>query len=251
MISENTKLFGLIGRPLAHSFSQNYFNDKFEKEGLKDHHYDLFPLYTDYYLNILLRDNENIVGLNVTIPYKESVLHFMDELDETASKIGAVNTIVIKNGKRIGYNTDAIGFQTAYEEFVEEKTLNVTGALVLGTGGASKAINYVLGKKNIPVKFVSREKKTGVIGYDDIDEKLLDQYNLIVNTTPVGTFPKPELAPQIPYHLLTAKQSLFDLVYNPEKTLFLAKGESQGCACTNGMKMLHGQAEASWKIWNK
>jgi len=251
MSKPTTKLFGLIGRPLAHSFSEAYFTEKFKKEGLTDHRYDTFPIYTDYYLNILRRDNENLVGLNVTIPYKESVLHFMDGLDETALEIGAVNTIHIQRGRMVGYNTDAIGFRKALEEFVDEKTLKVTGALILGTGGASKAVHYVLKQKSIPAKFVSRSNKNEALGYDDIDQKLMNQYNLIVNTTPVGTFPKSDLAPAIPYHLLTPNQSLFDLVYNPEKTVFLAKGEAQGCHCTNGMKMLHAQAEAAWEIWNK
>ncbi len=246
-----SKLFGLIGRPLAHSFSQAYFTKKFEDEGLDDHRYDSFPIYTDYYLNILKRDNDNLVGLNVTIPYKESVMHFMDGLDETALEIGAVNTIDIRDGRMIGYNTDAIGFQKSFEKFVEEKTLKVTGALILGTGGASKAVKYVLDRKNIPFKMISRSKNNGALGYDDIDEKLITQYNFIVNTTPVGTFPKAELFPKIPYHLLTAKQSLFDLVYNPEKTVFLAKGEAQGCSTRNGLDMLHAQAEAAWEIWNK
>ena len=242
---------GLIGRPLGHSFSKKYFSEKFAAEKLTDYVYDNFPLGCIHFLNILRRDNPNILGLNVTIPYKESVFPFLDEIDDTAKAIGAVNTIKCVAGKYIGYNTDADAFQQSLEVFKSENDITISGALVLGSGGASKAIRYVLKKLDIPIKVVSRDSERGDLTYGQIGKDEMAKYNLIINTTPLGAFPRIDTCPIIPYDQLTSKNALYDLVYNPGKTLFLEKGRSQGCPITNGLKMLEIQAELAWDIWTK
>jgi shikimate dehydrogenase len=242
-----TKQFGLIGYPLGHSFSKKYFEEKFAKENLHDCVFDLFPIKEIAEFKNLIADHQNFVGLAVTIPYKETVIPFLDNITDAAKKIGAVNCIQFVNGKTVGYNTDVIGFEKSLKPLMQE---HHTQALILGTGGASKAVQYVL--KNIGINFllVSRTKANNTIMYEDISEEILHSHLLIINTTPLGMSPKEESFPNLPYQFLTPKHLLYDLIYKPEKTLFLQKGEEQGCIIKNGFEMLVLQAEENWKIWN-
>ncbi len=249
------KQLGLIGNPLKHSFSKKYFAEKFAKEGIEDWHYDLYPLDSIDHLPSLLKDIPNLVGLNVTIPYKQLALKYMHELDKDAADIGAINTIVIKaNGKLKGYNTDVIGFQHSLIELLDgdkyKDEIKDLQALVLGTGGAAKAIVYTLKKLNIPYKLVSRNPERGIL-YENLDEKIVQNHQLIINSTPLGTFPNINQAPPFPFQYLSKEHFLFDLVYNPEKTLFLQHGINHSAKTMNGALMLKFQAEASWDIWKK
>ena len=245
--------FGLIGYPLTHSFSAGYFARKFENEQINDAVYENFSIESIDQFPGLLKHHPDLAGLNVTIPYKEKVIPFLDELNETASAVGAVNTIKFvknSNGKvwLEGYNTDVYGFETSINPFLTSQHKN---ALILGTGGASKAIKYILNKKGI--RFVSasiEELKENEIRYEDINKDLISSHLLIINATPLGTYPKVDTCPSIPYEYITANHILYDLVYNPEETLFLKKGKAQGAKTTNGLKMLHLQAEKAWEIWN-
>jgi shikimate dehydrogenase len=240
--------YGLIGYPLSHSFSKKYFTEKFERESIQDHEYDLFPIDKITQLPLLLQAEIDLKGLNVTIPYKEQVIPFLDELTEVVKEIQACNCIRILNGKLIGYNTDVIGF----EKTLERKLSNHhQRALVLGTGGAAKAVHYVLSKKGIEYLEVSRTKVDGSITYQEIGEQVISSHTLIINTTPLGMYPNIEEAPNLPYHLLSDQHYLYDLVYNPTKTKFLLEGESRGAVIENGADMLVIQAEASWDIWNQ
>jgi len=242
--------FGLIGFPLGHSFSKRYFTEKFDKEGIEAR-YDLFELESLSAFMALKEDND-LNGLNVTIPYKEKIIEFLDELDETAAQIGAVNVIrfIRANGelKLKGYNSDAIGFGEAIEPFIQPIHRK---ALILGTGGASKAIDYTLRKMGIETTFVSRTAKPGMLTYDTLSEKIINDYLIIVNASPVGTFPHVDESPDIPYQFITGKHLLFDVVYNPAETLFMKKGKEKGAVVMNGETMLIGQAKAAWKIWNE
>ena len=238
--------FGLIGKTLKHSFSKKYFTNKFEVEQIADCNYDLYELESIELFNELIRNNR-FTGLNVTIPYKEAIIPFLDELSEAAREIGAVNTIRFRDGLLKGFNTDVMGFKDSLFTWLDEIP---KGALILGTGGAAKAVSFVLTKTEVPFLSVSRSNSKGDITYDQIDSDLLEKHPLIINTTPLGTFPKVDEAPNIPYHLLSKRNSLYDLIYNPEKTLFLSRGAAQGCATKNGLEMLVAQAEYSWKIWN-
>ncbi|MBC7885352.1 MAG: shikimate dehydrogenase [Saprospiraceae bacterium] len=240
------KQYGLIGYPLSHSFSPGYFNNKFRSENIVAN-YQAYPLESIDLLTELCKDTD-FAGLNVTIPYKESVIPYLDSMDIIAQNIGAVNTIKFYKGKTIGYNTDAFGFETSLLEFVPKVSV-IKGVLVLGSGGASKAVCFVLDKLGIPFKTVSRSK--GNITYKDIDQKTIQRHNLIINATPVGMYPYQNFKPEIPYHLLNEKYFLYDLIYNPEKTIFLAEGIAQGCTVKNGYDMLTFQAEKSWEIWNQ
>ncbi len=242
------KQYALIGNPLTHSFSKRYFTNKFEVEQIADCEYELHQLASIDEFPELLKAHANLHGINVTIPYKESVIPFLDELSEDAAEIGAVNTISINNGILKGYNTDVLGFRDSLFSWLKEKP---KGALILGTGGASKGIAYVLRKAEIPFLKVSRTLEKGNLTYADLDGSILTNYSLIINTTPLGTFPNVERAPDIPYNLLTKRNSLYDLVYNPEKTVFLNSGDSKGCQVKNGLEMLVAQAEYAWDIWNK
>ena len=239
------KQYGLIGKTLKHSFSEKYFGEKFEKEAIKNTKYSLYELEEINAFRKLISEN-TVAGLNVTIPYKESIIPFLDDIDETAKSIGAVNTIDFKHGKLTGYNTDVIGFGKALKRLIGRKT--VRDALVLGSGGASKAIQYFLREKGINFSVVSRSN--GDLTYDQLDAETMRSHRLIINCTPVGTFPDVNKAPVIPNEYLHSKHLLFDLVYNPEKTLFLTHGESVGASIMNGYEMLVEQAEASWEIWN-
>lgn len=241
--------FGLIGYPLGHSFSRKYFTEKFEKEGV-DAQYELYQLAKIEDFDDLIKKND-FSGLNVTIPYKETVMKYLDEVDETAAEIGAVNTILFKKGENKtilkGYNTDVIGFTNSI--FPHLKPFHKK-ALILGTGGAAKAVVYGLNKLGIETTYVSRSPKEGQLSYHNLNENILSDYLIIVNASPVGTFPNVDNCPDIPYNLLTSKHLLYDLVYNPAETLFLKKGKAKGAAIQNGSEMLTGQAIAAWKIWN-
>ena len=246
-----TRLFGLIGFPLAHSFSKKFFSEKFDAEGLAHCRYELFPMESPEGLEALLAAHPQLEGLNVTIPHKEAVIPLLDHLDDEARQVGAVNTIKIRGGKLIGFNTDVYGFEFSLRDFVlKSKYEHPTGALILGTGGASKAVAFVLGKMGIRYHFVSRKKKPGTLTYKDLTASTIAAHQLLVNTTPLGTYPKVEECLPIPYEQLDDRHLLFDLVYNPGKTLFLANGERQGCQICNGLRMLELQAERAWEIWN-
>jgi len=244
------KLYGLIGYPLGHSFSKQYFTEKFEREGLKDCFFEAFSIKSIAEFNSLVNANPNLKGLGVTIPYKEQVLRFVHEQSEEVRFIGATNSIKITGKKLIAYNTDIIGFE---QSFIKGLQPSHTSALVLGTGGASKAVQYVLRKLGIPYLVVTRNEvlKDGFTKYSSIDEKIMDEYSIIINCTPVGMSPNENAAPEIPYDLITSNHYLYDLVYKPAKTLFLQKGEAMGATIENGYEMLLIQAEASWKIWNE
>ncbi len=245
------KRYGLIGYPLGHSFSKNYFAEKFAKENISGNTYENFPLENIDAFPALIKNNPNLSGLNVTIPYKEKVIPFLDELKGAAKTIAAVNTIQFKAGKLIGHNTDVIGFESALADFFSKSGISPKHALILGTGGAAKAIAYVLDKKEIKYDYVSRKKGANKLTYEALDRPKIEEIQLIVNTTPLGTFPDIHRCPPLSYNQLSAKHLLFDLVYNPEKTVFLKMGESQKCAIQNGFRMLELQAEASYKIWQQ
>ena len=240
--------FGLIGYPLAQSFSQKFFTEKFAKENLSDCRYDTFSIPLIDGLRDVLKNNPELCGLNVTIPYKEQVLSFLDEKTPLVKKIKACNCIKIKDGKLTGHNTDAPAFETSLREKLQP---HHTKALILGTGGAAKAVEYSLTQLNISFKNVSRKPSAKSFSYEQLTDKLMQEYLLVINTSPLGMHPNIVEAPQIPYHALTPRHYLFDLIYNPAKTLFLQKGEQQGAAIKNGYEMLVLQAEASWQIWNE
>lgn len=243
---KKTRLFGLIGKPLVHSFSKDYFARKFTAEKI-DAQYLNFELPSIEDFRNLIKDNE-LSGLNVTIPYKQQVIPYLDDLSEEAREIGAVNVIKFADGKLIGYNSDVYGFCESIRPLLKPFHKK---ALVLGTGGASKAVNYGLKKLGLEVMFVSRTVKEGCITYEQITQELLNEYTVIVNCTPLGTFPKTEGYANIPYHFLSEKHLLYDLVYNPAKTKFLEFGEKQGALIKNGAEMLEKQAIKAWEIWNK
>ena len=240
--------FGLIGYPLSHSFSKKYFTEKFEQEGLSNCWYENFPIASIDELRKIFENNPGLLGLNITIPYKEQVLPFLHESSEAVRQVGACNCIKIISGKLHGFNTDVIGF----EETLNAKLLpHHKKALVLGSGGASKAIQFVLRKKGIEFIVVSRSKNPLFIHYEKVTPELIEQHPLIINTTPLGMQPHTDTYPSIPYFALTTQHYLYDLIYNPAKTLFLQKGEDRGATIQNGADMLVIQAEESWKIWNK
>jgi shikimate dehydrogenase len=236
---------GLIGYPLGHTFSPDYFTKKFKELGLFDSEYLAYPIESIELVDEICRSG--IDGINVTIPYKEQVIPFLDELSEEAYDIGAVNTIRIRDGRRTGYNTDTYGFEWSLKNFLRVNP--VKSALVLGTGGASKAVKYVLKNMGISITVVSRNNDH--MTYADIDADIIERNELIVNTTPLGMSPNINECPDLPYSFLSEKHFLYDLIYNPEKTLFLKKGELQGCSVKNGYEMLVLQAEKSWEIWNQ
>lgn len=239
--------FGLIGSSLTHSFSKKYFEEKFQRETSTDCDYRLYELSSIEELTSFLKSNPELEGLNVTIPYKESVIAFLDFVTQEAKEIGAVNCIRIADGKLYGHNTDVTGFEVSLQRCLVRKPKQI---FVLGTGGSSKAVCYVLNKLQLPFLKVSREPKEDCITYNNIGAKV-GESNLLINTTPVGMFPAINSAPEIPYELLTHQDFLFDLIYNPEETLFLKRGKERGCKTCNGLLMLEIQAEKSWEIWNK
>lgn len=249
-IQTASRLFGLIGYPLSHSFSKKYFAAKFEKEGIEDAYYELFPLASIHELPDLIARLPNLTGLNVTIPYKEAVMPFLDALDAGAEAVGAVNCIHFEKGRSKGYNTDVYGFEVSLRNTLEKRTAGTGPALVLGTGGAAKAVCYVLTKLEISCQLVSRTPESGHCTYEDLSPSVIEQHPLIVNTTPVGMSPQVDSCPPILYEAINARHILFDLVYNPFETMFLQKGKEKGAVIQNGLEMLHLQAERAWQIWN-
>ncbi|MBM6865497.1 shikimate dehydrogenase [Bacteroides caecigallinarum] len=246
------KRYGLIGYPLGHSFSKNFFNEKFHSENI-DAEYVNFEIPTIEDFNKIIKANPTLCGLNVTIPYKEQVIGYLDELDKDAAAIGAVNVIKIERikGKTrlTGFNSDVMGFTQSIESLLEPHHKK---ALILGTGGASKAINYGLHKLGLETKFVSRSKRNeNTITYDDITPEIMEEYKVIVNCTPTGMYPKADECPNIPYDLLTPEHLLYDLLYNPDTTLFMKNGSDRGAIVKNGLEMLLLQAFGAWDIWNK
>ncbi|MCL2417328.1 MAG: shikimate dehydrogenase [Bacteroidales bacterium] len=263
------KKFGLIGFPLTVSFSKDYFENKFACENLNDHIYELFPLTDISKFPEFLKKHSNLCGLNVTIPHKKTVMPYLDELDESASNVGAVNVIKFKkNGRSVGYNSDVFGFE---QSFLPLLNPHHRSALILGTGGAAMAVAFVLRKHNIPYQFVSRQKTEKALTYQDIyndrhsreggnprinkgfagqarnDD---DSFNIIINTTPLGMTPNVDTTPDLPYEKITSDFLCYDLVYTPKETLFLKKSKAQGAVIKNGLEMLHLQAERAWEIWS-
>ena len=239
------KKYGLIGYPLSHTFSPTYFAEKFEREGIEASEYKAHSIeHADMLLDLI---SDEHVGFNVTIPHKQSVMPLMTRLSDEAAEIGAVNTILIKNGELIGYNSDVYGFQQSLQKWAGQSLANK--ALVLGSGGASQAVQYVLRKLKIDFHIVSR--KEAYLNYIDLTEEIMTSHKLIINTTPLGMSPHVDQCPDIPYEFLTIDHQLYDLIYNPEKTLFLRHGEAAGAMIKNGHDMLILQAEKSWAIWNE
>lgn len=250
MGERKNKVFGLLGKDIEYSFSRGYFTEKFEGLGFKNHKYVNFDLQNiEEFPSVIKEGGKTLGGVNVTIPYKEEVMQYLDKLDKTAKKIGAVNTIKFtKRGNLKGYNSDVVGFEKSIFPLIKE---NHKRALILGTGGASKAIAYALKKNGIKFKFVSRNpQKKKEISYQDLTEKVMSKYQIIINSTPVGTSPNTDKCPDVPYQFITENHLLYDLIYNPEVTTFLAKGREQGAVIKNGYEMLQLQAEESWRIWN-
>ena len=242
------KTFALVGRNISYSFSRRYFAEKFAQEKITDCEYINFDIPTIEALPALIRATPTLVGMNVTIPYKEAVLPLLDQQSEELVAIKACNTIKIgSSGQLKGYNTDYIGFRDSLVPYLKP---HHNRALILGTGGASKAVAFALSQLGIPYQLVSREASSVALSYHELTKGVIQSHFLIVNTTPLGTSPKTEEFPPIPYQWITREHLLYDLIYNPEKTTFLAKGEVQGATILNGYPMLVLQAEAAWKIWN-
>jgi shikimate dehydrogenase len=241
------KRYGLIGRTLTHSFSKTYFAKKFAEAGIADCVYDNYELKTIEELPALFKTHPDLLGLNITIPYKEEAVQYLTKKNAIVEAIGACNCIKAEGDGLVGYNTDAIGFRNS---LVPHLKPHHKKALVLGTGGASKAVRYTLEELGIEVCFVSRRKSENQIPYDDVNETIIADYQLIVNTTPLGMYPNVDAAPLLPYHHLTPNHFLFDLIYNPVITKFLAEGKKQGAQILNGHQMLIEQAEESWRIWS-
>jgi len=241
------KLFGLIGYPLSHTFSPGYFNEKFKREHIHAE-YRAFPLERLEEFPELLNLYPQLQGLNVTIPYKERIIPYLGRLDKLAQDIGAVNCIRLDEEGLTGFNTDASGFRDTIRPLLQARH---KAALILGTGGASRAVRYILEQEGLECLLVSRTGEKGAVKYNELDRDMLERYTVIINTTPAGMYPRHEEAPAIPYRFLTAGHLLYDLIYNPAETLFLKKGRQQGAAVKNGYDMLIGQAEGSWSVWNK
>lgn len=257
------KKYGLIGYPLTHSFSKKYFTDKFAKEGFEDREYELYPLQNLSDLPALINDTHDLCGLNVTVPHKIGVMFYLDKIDPAAREIDAVNCIKIVNHQPVeaffsgelssmkvrleGYNTDAFAFEASLKPLLKKHHQK---ALILGNGGASRAVAYVLNKLNISYRLVSRRAIGKQLSYTQLTADVMKERLLIINTTPLGTAPDIEKCPDIPYELLTSKHLLYDLVYNPPETEFLKRGKEKGASIKNGLEMLHLQAEKSWEIWN-
>ena len=244
---KKNRKYGLIGKKIDYSFSKKFFSKKFEKENLNCT-YSNFDIENISHAKLILQD-DTINGFNVTIPYKEEIIKFLDEIDEAAKTIGAVNTIKKINNKCVGFNTDFIGFEKSLQGLIENK--KPENALILGSGGASKAVKYVLKKLNINYSIVSRKSGKSEFIYGDLNKRIISEHKLIINCTPVGTFPNTNECPNIPYSYLTRAHILYDLIYNPTQSLFLKKGMIFGCKIKNGLKMLEIQANESWRIWTK
>lgn len=244
------KIYGIIGKPLIHSYSPQFFNEQFKLRKMADSRYERFELPAIDVFPELIASQPDLRGLNVTIPYKQLVMPFLDEIDERAKTIGAVNVVKVtrENGKTLlkGFNSDWYGFRTSLKPMLKPWH---TGALVLGTGGASKAVTYCLEDLGIEYLMVSRNKKEGIVTYEELDEEIMDRYKIVINTTPLGTFPNVKQCPEIPYHLLTKQHIAYDLTYNPIRTLFLHQAQTKGCDTKNGWEMFVYQALRSYEIW--
>ncbi len=243
------KKLGLLGKNISYSFSRNYFTEKFKNDGLTDNFcYDNFDIQSINEFHEVLKNNPNLIGMNVTIPYKQEVIAFLDEMSDNAKEIGAVNTIKISpEGKLIGHNTDYFGFTESLKPLLKSSHKK---ALILGTGGAAKAIAYGLILLGIDFQYVSRKKTTTTVSYDDLSLGIFQEYQIIINCTPLGTFPNIENCPNIPYQYFTSNHIAYDLIYNPEQTTFLTRAQNQGAVIKNGYEMLVLQAERAWEIWN-
>ncbi len=246
-------MYGLLGRKLGHSFSKEYFTDKFAKLNLNDSYVNI-ELDDVSEIVSFVKENKDLKGFNVTVPYKETIMPYLDDIDNVAKEVGAVNTVkVYNNGMLKGFNTDVTGFEKLLESTRQQD--NKTTSLIFGSGGASKAVQYVLRKNNIPFKVVSRNKsemrneELGIIGYENVDLTGFSPYSLIINTTPVGMFPNVNEYLELPYSTITSQNIFIDLIYNPTETVFLEKARLKGAAVFNGLTMLYEQAEAAWKIW--
>ena len=241
--------FGLIGRSLKHSFSVAYFTEKFKLEGIQDCTYSNFELDDINHVVDMVRNNPNLCGFSVTIPYKLDIIPLLDELSPEAEVVGAVNCVKIKNCRLTGYNTDVLGFKSSLEDFLGNAAIE--RALVLGTGGASQAVQYVLSQMGIEYQLVARDPSKANFTYDNLSCETLFEHHLVVNTTPIGMFPNVDEAPRIPYAYITPNHYLYDLVYNPTLTQFLDYGQQRGANICNGTEMLKAQAEAAWQIWSE
>ena len=239
--------YGIIGYPLGHSFSRAFFTEKFQREHI-DAEYVNFEIPSADMLPGIVQANPNLRGLNVTLPHKEAVIPMLDELSDEAKEIGAVNVIRVRDGRLKGFNSDIIGFMDSIRPLLKPWHQH---ALVLGTGGASRAIRVGLQRLGIEWTYVSRTSAPGRLAYADLTPDLMEHYQVIVNCSPVGMFPRVDACPDIPYQLLTDRHLLYDLVYNPQETLFLKRGAERGAAVKNGLEMLHLQALASWRFWNE
>jgi len=243
------KTFGLIGKNISYSFSENYFTTKFKDLNIQDCSYSTFDIQSISELESILKNNPNLKGLNITIPYKEEILPLLHKISKKARQIKAVNCIKIsKKGTLKGYNTDCLGFKKSIKPLLKK---HHTNALLFGTGGASKAIEFALKELNINVTYVSRTKSKKGLTYSELDKKTLQNHQILINCTPLGTFPDVDKCLDIPYNFITASHIVFDLIYNPAETLFLKKAAQQGATINNGYDMLVFQAEKSWEIWNK
>ncbi|WKD84757.1 Shikimate dehydrogenase (NADP(+)) [Polaribacter huanghezhanensis] len=246
----NQHLFGLLGRNISYSFSSGFFKEKFEELELENHQYHNFDLQSIKEFPALLRQQKDLCGMNVTIPYKEEIISYLTEIDAEAKEIGAVNTLkFLKNGSIKGFNTDVFGFLNSLKPLLEN---HHTKALILGTGGASKAIAFALKKLDIDFIFASRNpQKENEILYSNLSQEIISNHTVIINSTPLGTFPETDLCPEIPYQFITSQHLLYDVIYNPAITTFLQNGKNKGALIKNGLEMLQLQAEKSWQIWNR
>ena len=244
------KRFGLLGKNISYSFSKGYFTEKFNTENFVGYTYENFDIQEiEAFVEIIKQNHQELNGMNVTIPYKEAVMPYLDKLSKKAALIGAVNTIKFtRKGKLKGYNTDYYGFKKSLKPLLQSHHKK---ALILGTGGASKGVAYALDELGIRYDFVSRQSDENTIGYDQINAKTFDEYQIIINSTPVGTSPNIEASPLLPYEFFSAQHIAYDLIYNPAETTFLKKAAAQGAQIKNGLDMLIFQAEKAWKIWNK
>lgn len=243
--------YGLIGLKLGHSFSARYFAEKFQREGLAGEcSYDLYELPKIECVADFIRNTDSLKGFNVTIPYKQQIIPYLDSLSREAQDIGAVNCVkILPDGRTVGYNTDIDGIRFSLDKLLQGA--DVEAALLLGTGGASQAVQYVLAERNIPFSIVSRDKSKGNFTYGDLSQEILASHSLIINSSPVGMYPNVNEAPALPYEYLTPSHYLFDLVYNPTTTKFMECGARYGAQTLSGLDMLYAQAEAAWTIWNR
>lgn len=243
------RIFGLVGRNISYSFSEKYFSDKFKNENIPDSVYKNFDIPDITYFPQIIKKNKQLKGLNVTIPYKEEIIPYLDKLSEKAEEIGAVNTIrITKKGKLKGYNTDVYGFEKSLTPLLKP---HHTKALILGTGGASKAVAWVLKKLGITYQYVSRNPDSQQLAYSEVSERILQDYTIVVNCTPLGTFPNVGDCLPLNYRGFSPKHIAFDLIYNPSETRFLQQAKQNGAVAINGLQMLTLQAEKAWEIWNK